>query len=47
MQPDKGGLLVWLITILGFSIGVVNSMWKWMPYPEYHGKIHEWITWNL
>ena len=36
--PDKGGLLVWLTTILKFSIGVVNSMYKWMPYPEYHGK---------
>ena len=24
-----------------------KSMWKQMPYPKYHGNIHEWITWNL
>ena len=46
MQLDKGGLVVWLITILKFSIGVVNSVWKQMPYPEYHRKICESITWN-
>ena len=43
----KGQLLFCLITILKFSTGVENSMWKWMPYPRYHGKIHGWIIWNL